>query len=173
MNHITLSNFKKNDFERVVHTGLYGETALEILYSIEGHLSDGYWENSAALEKYWKNEQVVLDDPISGDEPQEILIIIRSNRDYFETYNTYSARSNRSIKKKKYILNPFFNKDDNMIRNWFAEKIKKIVKAEEADNNGKGWWKNEPERVLDYLGDGMNITINECKKVYNGLKKIR
>ena len=45
----------------------------------------------------------------------------------------------RMIDRWKLIENPFYLMSDNEIKNWFAEKIKRIVKLEEADNKSKGW----------------------------------
>ena len=75
MNYIcTVSNFEGfNGNFRIIHTGLCGKLADEILRSIEGQLSDGYWENSPMMEKYWKNEYVLRMD---NEEESEIVIVV-------------------------------------------------------------------------------------------------
>ena len=44
-----------------ISTGLTGEEDKAILDSLLGQLSDGLWENSPRMEKYWKNLSVELD----------------------------------------------------------------------------------------------------------------
>ncbi|MCK9154792.1 MAG: hypothetical protein M0P12_01620 [Paludibacteraceae bacterium] len=45
---------------RKIDTGLVGEVEYRVLSSVFGQLSDGYWENSRAMQKYWKNADVSL-----------------------------------------------------------------------------------------------------------------
>lgn len=165
---ITLKNFSAfdNDY-RVIPTGLCGVKAYEILRSIEGQLSDGRWENTPQMEKYWKNEYVIL-----GDEPEdpEIFIIVSNKK-----YETKKVPSHWSLKYGqqycyKYIDNPFVKMSDMKIRKWFADKIHSMVKYEQEDNGQKNWWTKNIDQVLDYLGYENTITVADCKMVVKKLK---
>jgi hypothetical protein len=171
MNRITsLENFDRfNGKFRVIPTGLCGQKALEILNSIEGQLSDGYWENSRAMEKYWKNEFVL---PMDDEEDAEIAIVVNANHgeSVYEPYR-WSASQNCMLKQWKYYLNGFYNWTDEKIKNWFADKIRQMVNVEAKDNHESGWWTDKVnDRELDYLGYKIKIKVSDCKLVYKKLK---
>ena len=42
-----------SDSEHIVKTGLNGAKNLEILYSVIGQMSDGIWENTSGMKRYW------------------------------------------------------------------------------------------------------------------------
>jgi hypothetical protein len=166
---IYLKNFVGFKEFRVIHTGLYGNLAYEILRSIEGQLSDGRWENSPRMEGYWKNEQVVL----NSEEDPEILIIVNSNAwEWKKVQYRWSYREGRMLYRNKWFGNPFSGMNDSKVLNWFADKIKSMVTYEMKDNDGKNWWTKELDRELDYLGYDEKINVGDCKKVYNTLKLV-
>ena len=43
---------------RTITTGLSGKVNSDILHSVIGQLSDGIWENSPGMEKYWKHADI-------------------------------------------------------------------------------------------------------------------
>ena len=59
---------------------------------------------------------------------------------------------------------------DEKILNWFATKIKQLVKAEETSNYGTNWWNENPERELGYLGYDSVVKVQDCKNLYKILK---
>lgn len=122
--------------------------AKEILDSVIGQLSDGIWENSNAMNKYWQN----LDTDIDNG---EIIIIVKDG--YGTPYNE---------------LNP----DDRAkkISDFFANKIKQIVKIEKDDDYTSDArnieWKRDCEAVTEYMGYDEKITVKDCYRVYDKLK---
>ena len=44
--------------ERKIPTGLTDDRAKDIINAVVGQLSDGIWENSPQMEKYWRNLEV-------------------------------------------------------------------------------------------------------------------
>ena len=170
MQYLTISEFCNNHKDekfRFIYTGVTDALHGEILRSIEGQLSDGYWENSIAMEKYWKNENVIFDD-----EKNEFVIAVpeKSGEWKMEPYR-YSYREQRMLKRNKWYGNPFHEMSDEKILNWFATKIKQLVKAEEKSNYGTNWWKENPERELDYLGYDSIVKVQDCKNLYKILKR--
>ena len=135
---------------RTIHTGLYGDKALEILISVEGQLSDGIWENSARMERYWRFEFVGV-----SKETKEILI--------------YIAKPSYEYRYGKTVYNAFCEMSDDEIKKWFANKVKQVVKEEIKDNPDRAdlVWKRDCEYVLDYMNP--NITVKECYQVYDTL----
>ena len=164
---IYLKNFTGFKEFRVIHTGLYGNLAYEILRSIEGQLSDGRWENSPRMEGYWKNEQVVL----NSEEDPEILIIVNSNAwEWKKVQYRWSYREGRMLYRNKWFGNHFSGMNDSKVLNWFADKIKSMVTYEMKDNDGKNWWTKELDRELDYLGYNEKINVGDCKNICKILK---
>ena len=178
MQYLTISEFCNNHKDekfRFIYTGVTDPLHGEILLSIEGQLSDGYWENSIAMEKYWKNENVIFDD-----EKNEFVIAVpeKSGEWKMEPYR-YSYREQRMLKRNKWYDNPFHKMSDEKILNWFATKIKQLVKAEEKSNYGTNWensnygtnwWNENPERELGYLGYDSVVKVQDCKNLYKILK---
>lgn len=81
-----------------VSTGLTGEFNKSILDSILGQLSDGHWENSRRMEKYWKHLDVELDNG-------EVVIVAP---DYYKQLYDWD--------------------DENDIKKFFARCLKTFVK---------------------------------------------
>ena len=126
-----------------------------ILESVIGQLSDGIWENSPAMNKYWVGMSI---------QDNDILVSDNFTVSYCKTrYN-----------------NPFFNMPDEKVKSWFADKLKAIVKHEEKDSGGKNWWKRDNMQELDYLSrmykdeEGViktrTVTVADAYKVYDRLK---
>lgn len=94
-------------FNRIIETGLENtKVNNEILASVIGQMSDGIWENSSRLNGYWAFSSI-----------KDGNIAISEDRwDYYT-----NAR------------NPYRQMTDDKIKEFFANKIKQIVKRELAD----------------------------------------
>lgn len=88
---------KENGEVRVIDTGLTGPTNFAVLDSVMGQLSDGKWENSPMMRKFWKNASVKEQDG-------KVVIVIKDGWD-----------------------SGFRGKDDAWIKSWFAGKIKEVA----------------------------------------------
>lgn len=95
----------KNENAIVIKTGLSDNKAKDILNSVIGQMSDGIWENSSRMNRYWKYADIVK-------EGSELAIKIS----YPNSYE-----------------NGFKGKSENEIKKFFAQKIKQIVKEEELN----------------------------------------
>lgn len=95
----------KNENAIVIKTGLSDNKAKDILNSVIGQMSDGIWENSSRMNRYWKYADIVK-------EGSELAIKIS----YPNSYE-----------------NGFRGKSENEIKKFFAQKIKQIVKEEELN----------------------------------------
>lgn len=89
---------------RIIPANLSGKLNLEILNSVIGQMSDGKWENSPHMVKYWDYVDVVEND--TG-----IHFIVRDD-----------------------FGSGFRDKTPEGIRAFFANKIKQIVKDEHGDD---------------------------------------
>lgn len=129
---------------RIIDTGIPAtdKKSKEILDSVIGQLSDGIWENSPGMAKYWQNLDVSIKD---GD------IVI--------TESTYSPFWKYSPAER-----------DKKVLEFFANKIKQIIKTEIEDGNENLEWNRDCTGVSDYLGYKEQITVRDAYKVYDKLK---
>lgn len=82
-----------------IDTGLVGQAAFTVISDVMGQLSDGLWEDSPRMVKYWENADVyILDDKV------------------FINVNIESWQS------------PYREMTDKEIKAWFAKRIKDVVK---------------------------------------------
>ena len=103
---------------RIVHTQLYSDKASSVLNAVLGQLSDGWWENSPAMAKYWMFASVKrLDD---GEVVFEI-----DDRNYVQV----NGRSFFKTNAMKWL-------SDDEVREFFGKKILFIFKQELKEN---GW----------------------------------
>lgn len=137
------SNFTEID------TGLSDKKAEEILNSVIGQLSDGIWENSRGMERYWQ----YADIETRGSE----IYIAVNTEDYYSGFR---------------------GKTEDQIKKYFATKIKQIIKEEGLDWNrnntdvstfldrGSGVTVQDAYRVYDkLLGRKDRITIEESYNI--------
>ena len=119
----------------VINTGIKATPKFrEILGSVIGQMSDGIWENTRSMEKYWKSLRYDVD-------PAGYIII--EDRHYV-------------------CANPV---------DFFANKIKQIVKIEAEDNPRAGMvWSRSCSATTTYLNYYENITIGDCYELYERLK---
>lgn len=133
---------------KYIETNLSGDIMYNVLASVIGQLSDGIWENSRTMEKYWRNISVKK----NSDEKIQLEVNTESYiNGYHKTYD-----------------NPFHKMDDFQIKFWFADKIKQIVKIEQKDSGQKNFWKRDCTRQLDYLRD---VTVRDAYYAYDVLKE--
>jgi hypothetical protein len=116
-----------------INTGIKAnDKFLNILSSIIGQMSDGIWENTRSMEKYWKS----LD------------------------YRT-DAAGYIIIEDRHWVCNDPVD--------FFANKIKQIVKIEIEDGNSKMYWDRNCSAIPSYIGRG-GETVGDCYQLYELLK---
>lgn len=130
--------------ERIINTGIPStdNKSKEILSSVIGQLSDGIWENSPGMVKYWQNLDV--------DTKDNNIVIVE------DTYSPFWKYSSTERDKK--------------VLEFFANKIKQIIKTEIDDGNDDLEWDRNCTGVSDYLGYKEEITVRDAYKVYDKLK---
>lgn len=126
-----------------------------ILDDLSGQLSDGMWENSPQMDKYWN--YFYLED-VNGQ------LNLKVPTKHIE--DRYRYKRGGSL----YITNGFLDKYDGLggdpkkIRNWLANHIKMIAQ----DEVGKAEWKRDNETQLDYFDSGTTVAM--VYAVYDILK---
>lgn len=128
--------------------------AYEILNSIFGQLSDGMWENSMRMEKYWKFAGIEI---ING----RIVVVVSNKAVKYEDWG----------RKFKTCVNPWINKTNKEIKSKLANFLKQIVKEELGDNysDSKLWNRKNDGTTLSYLGYKETITVQDAYRVYDKL----
>ncbi len=124
----------------------------EVISSVLGQLSDGIWENSNGMSKYWKFADVDGTDLDISDEMYD---------------NSYSYYHNP-------VRNGFYGKSEKEIKDWFANKSKQVVKiwAEDYGKNPNDVWDRNNTDVVTYMGGhGVpRITVADVYECYDFLK---
>ena len=138
---------------RQIHTGLYTQTAQDCLDSVIGQLSDGIWENASSMAKYWEFVTIVRADD------GEVLINVSK-----DMHDQYTHRENG-----------FYYKSDFDVMNFFADKIKQIVKEEFKDSlEKKLLWDRQCKREVTYLSrmgkQHPKIVVRDAYLAYETLK---
>ena len=135
---------------RKIKTNTFSKKANDMLNSVIGQMSDGIWENSKSMDKYWMFASVERD--IDGENVIEI------------NAGTGKPYCNR------YVYNGFANMSDDQIREFFAKKIKQIAKIELKDNDKtSGWKRNNTEFKSCYLNYNEDISIADAYLCYEFL----
>ena len=114
-----------------INTGIKADQKFkDILNSVIGQMSDGIWENTRSMEKYWKSlDYVVVDGYIVIDD-------------------------------RHYVCsNPV---------DFFANKIKQIIKIEIEDGHTTLDWNRNCSEVPHYIHGC--VTVGDCYKLYELLK---
>ena len=143
------SNIKKNlneaddtIKERKIPIGLNDEKSKEIINAVCGQLSDGIWENSPGMDKYWQ---------FMGDLDDNGNLTVYNG--YKRSYNTMSP----------WCYSAFNDMDDTEVKKYYANKIKQIVKREGLD------WDRNNTKQCDYLDYHSGVTVRDAYKVYDRL----
>lgn len=156
--------------ELVIETTLTDNASRDVLISVLGQLSDGLWCNSAVMRHYW---------PFADIETRngQVCIIIAcpsSTNPYSDPFEENSIWNNWFVRADKLSGNP------TLIKEFFAKKIKEIVKA----NAHKYNWPMINRRItkhnktpIDYMAsyDKANgyrkLLVSEVYTVYEALTK--
>lgn len=137
---------------RIIHTSLYTKKADEILNSVIGQMSDGIWENSTSMDKYWKFAC------IRKAEDDEVLISV-SEDSYDHCFRGTPT------------CNGFLHKSDFEILSFFADKIKYIAKLNLKEDGYRNCsWDRSNLAELEYLNYNETITVQDAYLVYETLK---
>ena len=135
---------------RKIATNTFSKKANDMLNSVIGQMSDGIWENSKSMDKYWMFASIERD--IDGENVIEI-----------------SAAAGKPY-CNRYVYNGFANMSDDQIREFFAKKIKQIAKIELKDNDKTSEWKrNNAEFKTCYLSYDEEISIADAYLCYEFL----
>jgi hypothetical protein len=105
----------------------------EILNAVIGQMSDGIWENTRSMEKYWKSLNLEL------SQADEIILV-----------DNWGVCSD--------------------VADFFANKIKQIIKIEIDDGNSKLFWDRSCSGLTHYLNYHLDITVGDCYQLYELLK---
>ena len=115
-----------------INTGIKAnDKFMSILSSVIGQMSDGIWENTRSMEKYWKS----LD------------------------YST-DAFGYIVIEDRHYVCSDPVD--------FFANKIKQIIKIEIDDGNREMYWDRLCSASPFYMHG--NVTVGDCYQLYELLK---
>ncbi len=115
-----------------INTGIKANDKFtSILSSVIGQMSDGIWENTRSMEKYWKS------------------------LDYRTDASGYII-----IEDRHYVCNDPVD--------FFANKIKQIIKIEIDDGNSKMYWDRSCSAVPFYMHG--HVTVGDCYQLYELLK---
>lgn len=142
-------------YSRVIRTGLTHKLDKQVLDGVMGQLSDGMWENSPAMKKFWNTAQIDFENG-------EVVIKINNNGYLTQKYNNYTGRT-----RDTYQWSPWSGKSDDEIKKWFANKVKQVVKAEIDDGRSDLTWDRNNNADVDYLHDGARVS--DAYRVYDKL----
>lgn len=133
---------------RKIATGLYTQAAMDCLDSVLGQLSDGRWECTPSMAKYWCYANTTRDP--------DGQVIINVSEDHYAR-NDYGSYGNG-----------FVSMNDFKVMNFFADKIKLLVKEE------LNKWDRSCTSVTEYISRyGENhpkIEVRDAYLVYEILK---
>lgn len=87
------------------------------------------------------------------DEGGEAVIKIRDHLPYYQQ---------KWAPGNQYWVNPYAGMGDQKVKDWFANKIKFIIKDEGLD------WRRDNEEESEYMHDG--LTVRDCYQAYDKLK---
>ena len=130
---------------------------MKCIESVIGQLSDGIWENSPRMESYWGMART-----------DDNNLYIYDKGDKFDRYKLNAGYKN------PWTRNGFAGMTDSQVKQWFAKKIREIIRleakdAKEYDGDYKTDFSFKPdnETTLDYFHDG--ITVGDAYKAYQEL----
>ena len=107
---------------------------LEIIGSVIGQMSDGIWENTRSMEKYWKSLGYVQ-----------------------------GTDGNIWLEDRDHVC--------SNVMDFFANKIKQIIKIEAEDKPNSGLeWNRSCKVTTVYLNYHEAITVGDCYELYELLK---
>lgn len=129
---------------RSIKTGL-SKKYKDMLSAVKGQMCDGYWENTPAMQGYWRFCKI-------GTAGDEVTI---------EVDGADGARVG-----DRFIENRFYGMSDDAVKKFFADKIKFLIKEE-----GLGRWDRGNENETDFLSYGSpSYRVKDCYYAYEILK---
>lgn len=129
-----------------------------VLEGMIGQLSDGIWENSRSMEKYWRGMTLSQDDTGNVELRFNPLItdkIPKWRRGHVE----YDMR---------YSHSGYSHMTDKGVRDFLASKIKSVFNTEKKDYPTLGRWSADNNNRMDYLGG--EVTVADAYNLYKRLK---
>jgi hypothetical protein len=124
---------------------LGNNTRAEVISSVIGQLSDGIWENSGAMKKYWM---------------------------YANVNGTNLEVDDEKIDRAP---NGFRGMTEEKVRDWFANKAKQVVKIYFEDYHipSNHWKRDNSEDIIDYMGGHRvpEISVADVYECYDYLKQ--
>lgn|SRR5574344_53589 len=123
------------------------EVVKDLIDSVFGQLSDGMWENSRRMEKYWKGADRTIVDG---------MVAFKITDPWILGGSAYQSMGERAL-----IWNSMF-----------ARWLKAVVKAELKDYPALGKWARDNKSTLEYLSRGPGrptITVQDAYRVYDSL----
>lgn len=129
-----------------------------VLEGMLGQLSDGIWENSGAMEKYWRSMTLSQDDN-GGVELRFNPVIEDRIPKWRRGHVEYETRYKRS---------GYSGMSGREARDFLAGKIRSVYNTEKKDSPGIGRWSADNATRMDYLGDG--VTVADAYSLYKRLK---
>lgn len=137
------------DNKRIIHTNLFSQTAYDAFESVMGQISDGYWENTPRMQKYWSFAD------ISRAADGEVLIEVEPNAYLLDKWTN------------RYTSNPYVDMADREILEFFANKMKVIAKVEMKDNEVGNQWQRDNEMKVHYLSQQNDLDISDIYCIYD------
>lgn len=141
--------------ERIIYTDFDDPAAFAVLDGVSGQLSDGIWENSSAMDGYWRFFTI----------DRSCNIVVDGAPGEYDRW----ARGH-------YVSNKLYNKSDDEVKKWLAGKVKAVAKEWLNDHGGCGLgWKreNDQDAVSYFNGIGGSWddypTVQDAYRVYDSL----
>lgn len=131
----------------------------KILEGVLGQLSDGIWENTNSMEKYWRNMTFSQDE--KGD------VELRFNPLIADRVPKW--RRGKVEYDYKYKQSGYGRMSDKETRNFLAGKIRSVYNTEKKDDPSVGKWSEDNTNRLTYIDD--NITVADAYSLYKRLKR--
>lgn len=137
---------------RKILTPFYSTRAKEVLSSVIGQWSDGAYENSPRMEKYWQFSNVKT-------EPDgHVYIEIDAESYRHTTWNN------------KWLNNGFYKMSDKQVLEFFAGYVKRIMQLELRDEKVQhGWKRDNTEFETAYLAYDEKISVAHVYAIYDRL----
>lgn len=135
--------------DRIVHTGLKMKAARDICNAIIGQMSDGYWENSPRMVKYW----LFVKTDVASDGEVVFKIDSRYAMDWC----------------RKHVHNAFLNMRNSQVLEFFQKKIKFIV-GKELKESGMTLRNADDSIQTIWLAYQDDITVKDVKEVIRTLQ---
>ena len=144
--HVNKNNQRRKQMKncRIIKTVFYSAKAKEILSSVIGQWSDGIYENSNRMNKYWMFADIITE--ANGQ------VCIKISKDRYD--------------KHYEVINGFIAMSDIEVKEFFAKYIKAIAKIELHDNKIQNGWKRNGAFDISYLSYNENITVAHVYALY-------